>query len=92
MTTKTIHYNTESLMKTGKVTERNLGFRDLHTDFTNNNQRDGYDVFYDDQASITPTPTANELRFQVLQNKVLDDTITQRQLVEYERLKIQRGM
>ena len=36
----------------------------------------------------TIPPTVDELRFQVLQDKVLDDTITQRQLVEYERLKI----
>ncbi len=68
MTTKTIHYNTRGLMQAGKVTEATNGFRALHTDFTNNNQADGFEVFYDDQASNVIPPTLRSL--------------TQRQLLE----------
>lgn len=93
MATKTIHYDTRPLMKIGKRREANNGFRALHTDFTNNNEADGFEVFFSDLPSDNnvPAPTVNELRFKVLENKVLDDTITQRELVEYERLKIFLG-
>jgi len=91
MTTKTIHYNTRLLMKTGKDREANNGFRALHTDFTNNNEADGYEVFYDNVPHNPPPPTANELRLEALKAKVLDDTITDRELVEYERLQLQLG-
>ena len=90
MTTKTIHYDSRPLMKTGKSLEANNGFRALHTDFTNNDEADGYEVFFSDlpRDNNPPAKTADELRFEVLVDKILDDTITDRELVEYERLKI----
>lgn len=80
-------------MKIEKATEASSGFRAVHTDFTNNDERQGFEVFFSDLPSDNnaPRPTVNELRFEELQAKVLDDTITDRELVEYERLKLQLG-
>jgi len=93
MTVKTIHYDTRAEMKIGKRREANNGFRALNTDFTNNNEADGFEVFFSDLDihNNAPAKTANELRFEVLTAKVLDDTITNRELIEYERLKINLG-
>lgn len=64
MTTKTIHYDTRTQMETGKDREVDNGFRALHTDFTNNNQADGYDVFYDDAPDAPPPPKRQLTRTQ----------------------------
>ena len=70
MTTKTIHYDTRTLMESGKITEASNGFRATHTDFTNNNERDGFDVTYDDRIDV-PIPktqmTQNDFILQLAQ-------------------------
>lgn len=54
MTTKTIHYADRTLMQNGKTLEASNGFRAVNTDFTNNDQRDGFDVFYDNRIDVIP--------------------------------------
>ena len=54
MTTKTIHYDDRDLMRTGKLREANNGFRAMSTSFTNNDERQGYDVLYDDTPDVEP--------------------------------------
>lgn len=76
MTTKTIHYNTRNGMKAGKVTEAAIGFRAVNTDFTNNDQRQGYDIFYDDQASIVAPIVKRQLtRTQWEQERLDSDNV-----------------
>lgn len=55
MVTKTIHYTNKSLMKAGKITEASNGFRAIHTDFTNNDENQGYDITYDNRIDL-PIP------------------------------------
>lgn len=54
MTVKTKHYDTETTLKTGNAREATNGFRTIHTDFTNNDVKQGYDVTYDDKLEIVP--------------------------------------
>jgi len=42
-------------MEAGKITEARNGFRATHTDFTNNDERDGFEVTYDNRADV-PIP------------------------------------
>jgi len=57
-------------MESGKITEASNGFRATHTDFTNNNERDGFDVTYDDRIDV-PIPktqmTQNDFILQLAQ-------------------------
>ncbi len=73
MTTKTIHYNTRALMKTGKVAEATLGFRAVNTDFTNNDITQGLDVFYDDQASIVAPIVKRQLTKAQFEQELADE-------------------
>lgn len=83
MTTKTIHYNTRAQMEAGKALEVSNGFRALHTDFTNNNQAQGFDVFFDD----TPDPIdPNFLRKNILDERLQNDIISFNELKELLRL------
>jgi len=41
-------------MQNGKTLEASNGFRAVNTDFTNNDQRDGFDVFYDNRIDVIP--------------------------------------
>ncbi len=84
MTTKTIHYDTRPEMVTGKAAEATNGFRALHTDFTNNDQAQGFDVFFDDAPG--PPITPDEQRRQDLSAKLKNDTISFPELKELLRL------
>jgi len=72
MTTKTIHYATRSLMETGKEQEARNGFRAKQTNFTNNDQRDGFDIFYDNAPDI-PKP-----KRQLTDDQLLDEIAADR--------------
>jgi len=72
MTTKTIHYDTRPLMKTGKKREASNGFRSIHTNFTNNDERQGFDVDFDD------TPDAPPVIRQLTERQLLDELAKER--------------
>jgi len=61
-------------MVIGKTLEVTNGFRSVHTDFTNNNERDGFDVFYDDAVFIQPP-----LR-QLTDDQLLDELAAEKQV------------
>jgi len=63
-------------METAKEQEVLNGFRAMNTDFTNNDQRDGYDVFYDDQGSNVIPPTLRPLT----DNQLLDELAAEKQV------------
>jgi len=77
LTTKTIHYDTRPLMDTGKALELTNGFRAKQTNFTNNNERDGYDVFYDNSLD-PPPPPKRQLTDDQLLDELAEDKNVQR--------------
>ena len=60
------------------------GFRPIHTDKTSR----GYKITWDNTPDPPDPKQTEKNRLRVLTQKILDDTITDRELVEYERLKL----
>ena len=95
MTKEIKHYQTRDEMKIGKTTFNAQGMRSLHTDFTNNDESQGYDVtFVDglDDPHNAPELVAqreqqqtNQLRKEELQNK---PNITLSEMQELLRLSL----
>jgi len=60
LTIKTIDYATRTELRSGILQEQSKGWRELHTDFINNNEADGFHVTYvngtDDPANTPPPP------------------------------------
>jgi len=98
MTIETEDYATKILMESGKQRRHNNGWRSLHTDFINNKESDGYHVTYVnglDNPDNDPTVIAqrtqerlDRIRIEELRVKIRNDSITQRELVEYMRLTL----
>jgi len=60
LTKKTIDYSTRTELRAGILQENSQGWRNLHTDFINNNEADGFHVTYvngaDDPGNTPPPP------------------------------------
>ncbi len=78
-------YTSKSIRNTDIDVQNGLGWRPFHM---TNRGRD-FEVIYDNSP---PTPTsADELRYGEFLVKINDDTITDREFVEYERLRLSLG-
>ena len=96
MTIETEDYATRILMKSGKQRRLNNGWRSLHTDFINNTERDGYHVTFVnglDDPDNDPVIIAerdqqklDSIRINELKVKLRNNTITEREHVEFTRL------
>ena len=74
MTQKIIHYANKSLMEAEKITEARLGFRAIHTDFTNNDERNGYDVTYDNRIDVA-TPKEQMTQNEFIQSLARENNV-----------------
>lgn len=71
-----------------KEQQNQQGFRTLHHDFLNTTT--DRITFTDSPEPPDPQQTEKD-RLRVLEQKILDDSITTRELIEYERLNILLG-
>jgi len=74
MTTKTIHYRTKPLMRAGKIEEARNGFRAINTDFTNNDEKNGYDVTYDNRIDV-PIPKEQMTQNEFIQRLARENNV-----------------
>jgi len=90
MTLETEDYATRDLMSQGKIRRASNNWRALHTDFINNNERDGYHVTFVNGADNPQNTLENQKvqRMKELEAKVQDDTISLRQIRELLRLRL----
>ena len=88
MTIEFDNYPTRDLMKVGKKIRNIDGWRDLHTDFINNKESDGFHVTYvngiDDPDNSTEAIQNRQdaLRQKELREKLKNRTISQIELLE----------
>jgi len=93
-----IDYPTRFFMKAGKKDKHSQGLRSLHTDFINNDESQGYRVtFVDgiDDPNNEPKALAEseknhtrKKRTRDLTQKLDDDTITDKEVMELSRLRL----
>jgi len=80
-------------MKLGKQIKQDNGFRALHTDFINNEEKNGYRVTYvsgTDDPHNSPEEAAKKIKFQQkkqLTVKLVNDTLTFKEFKEMTRLE-----